>query len=119
MIIRAKQMELLSATVFETFKGRLVRHIQTCFPLQYAALGSSLTRVFVDLGIESARRHGFEGGKDICGYIDLMLVFGPDFDQDRGLPWVRAILEDNGLSRGMKMPRLLQTADTVLRRMSK
>ena len=114
MVIRMKQMEVLSATAFETFKARVAAHIRKCFPQHYAALGVQLTRLLVDLGVASARRHGFQGQKDICGFIDLMLIFGPDFDNDRGLPWCRAILEDNGLPPEMKMPRLRQTADILL-----
>ncbi len=116
MIIRTEQLQSLSAASLENFKTRLVAHIREWFPHQYAVLGDPLTRLLVDLGVESARDRGIEGKRDICGFIDLMLIFGPDFDKDPDLPWARAILDDTNIPSTEKMPRLLETANAVLER---
>lgn len=114
MILRPKQWQILTAVSLRNFKIRLIQHIRECFPREYAALGDPCTRVLVDLGVKLAQNHGFEGKRDICGFIDLMLIFGPDFDKDSKLPWVQTILEDSTLTSEAKMNKLLQKGGEVL-----
>jgi hypothetical protein len=59
-----------------------------------AALSAALD-AFVSDGIQRATAYGIEDNSDITVYLDLMIVFGREFDQ---LPWACAILEDSDIS---------------------
>jgi len=42
-------------------------------------------------GIDRAQAHGIRSKKGVWQYVDLMMVFGGDFDERR--PWASAILQ--------------------------
>ena len=48
----------------------------------------------IHAGIDRAATYGIEAEQDVCAYIDMMVLFGDDFDRDPALPWPRAILRD-------------------------
>lgn len=116
-MIRGTQMDIFAALALNSFRTRLIRHVRVNFPQEYEAIGPRLVHLFLELGIKSARRYGLESERDICGYIDLMLIFGPDFDNDQKIPWAGRLLKDNKLPREAKMPTLLNSATIALKAM--
>jgi hypothetical protein len=118
MLIRKEQLTILTTSSTQKFKNDLVDHIRRCFPRDYSVLGESRTRAFVDAGVDRARRYGFVSKKEICGLIDLMLIFGPRFDDDSRIPWARAILNNRSTTEAAKMQTLVENADAFLRSVS-
>jgi len=47
----------------------------------------------VDRGCERAKAHGLTTERSICRYINLVVLFGINFDRD--LPWAKAVLKEN------------------------
>ena len=48
----------------------------------------------VRYGIDRSRSHGIDLECDVLRYLDLMCVFGVDFDRDPAYPWAARVLED-------------------------
>jgi hypothetical protein len=115
--IRPAQWDSLAAEAFQNFQDQVVAHIRECFPKEFSILGDSHTRLLVNMGAEASLFYEVKGKQDICSFIDLMMIFGPDFDIDPYLPWANAILVDTGLPGSEKMPRLLDRARLELKRL--
>ena len=89
--IRAEQFQLLSHAEVENFEEWMVAHLKRFFPVQCRAVGDSRLRETIQTGIERAARYQITARRDVCKYIDLMVVFGRDFDTDRRYPWANTI----------------------------
>ncbi len=72
----------------------MVVHLNKFFPSQCRAAGETQLRETIQYGVKGAAKHGITAERDVCKYIDLVLVYGRDFDRDPNLPWARRILED-------------------------
>ena len=108
LIISPAQREALSPAAYRAFETRMLEHVGELFPETVEALGASACRGAIRHGIIRGREHGFVSERDLCKYIDLMFVFGRDFDSDPELPWVSPILRDGG--QPSKIEALLQAA---------
>jgi hypothetical protein len=97
VLIRSRQMIAFSRSAMETFEDRVVIHLKKCFPRQCEADGVPKVRETVRYGIERASSYGITAHRDVCKYIDLMFIYGLDFDKDPGLAWPSAVLHDNGM----------------------
>jgi hypothetical protein len=69
----------------------------------------------VQHGIKRAAGYGLTARRDVCKYIDLMIVFGRNFDTDRRYRWAGEILGKRR-NPGVKMQTLFQTAKVRLRK---
>ncbi|MDQ2899899.1 MAG: hypothetical protein M3Y07_08880 [Acidobacteriota bacterium] len=98
MKIRNEQQNAFSAGAIEDFISRMIVHLNECFPEHCEALGDGKTREAVEFGIDRASAHGFIAERDVCKYIDLMFVFGRDFDKDESLRWAESSLRDTDWS---------------------
>ena len=92
--VRSEQYEKLRESVIEQFVGRMVAHVRTYFPQDFASLGEQETRILVRHGIERAESYEIVSERDVCTYVDLMVALGPDFDVDERYPWAADILTD-------------------------
>jgi hypothetical protein len=92
LTIRQAQFAVLSQLEVRKFEDWMLVHLKKFFPKQCAALGDTQLRETVQHGIERAAGHGLTAKRDVCKYIDLMIVFGRDFDADKRLPWAGEIL---------------------------
>ncbi len=76
------------------FEDRMIEHLRRCFPSQFDDPGEEALRELIRAGVDKANGYGFVAERDVCKFIDLMVVFGEKFDKDRSLPWAREILSD-------------------------
>jgi hypothetical protein len=114
LIIRHEQMRVLSFALFERW---MAPHLHQHFPEECARIGDGLLRDLIARGIAKARVYGFTSEPDICRYIDLMVVLGPDFDADPRFPWAADILNSAAFSNpGLRIEMLHQAALNYLRR---
>jgi hypothetical protein len=91
LIIRDQQMRAFELSLFEDW---LVGHLQRHFPDKCLEMDATKINDFIAIGLQKARSHGFYEEPHICHYIDLMMVFGQDFDSNPQLPWVGNILHN-------------------------
>lgn len=91
LTIRKEQLAVLTAEEMKKFENRLLVHVKKCFPEQYKAEGEAKIRKTLQYGVQRAAAHRFSSERDICKYIDLMLVFGSDFDRSS---WASSVLDN-------------------------
>lgn len=110
--ISKETMAVFSAAKTETFVEKMLVHIRKCFPAEYQSLGDPAIQQTIRYGIAGASRYGIQGERDVCKYIDLMLVFGQDFDRD--IPWASRILTERTLAPDYKVFFLYEQAMNLL-----
>lgn len=93
LTIRREQWDLFAKADVERFEDWVHDHVRKFFPAQYRTAGESRIRELIRNGRERAAAHGFMRKRDVCQYIDLMVVLGRDFDSDPALPWAASILQ--------------------------
>jgi hypothetical protein len=109
--LRNDQVRALSEAANTRFENRMMVHVQKFFPRERSALGEDGTRNLIREGMRQAPQYGFHNEREVCQYIDLMVVWGQDFATNERLPWARALLTDPTLTDpAWKMSRLYKTA---------
>jgi hypothetical protein len=114
LLIRPEQLRIFGDFQQERFELWMILHLRKFFPARCQSLGDSRLREFIGYGMKRAARHGFIASRDICKYVDLMMAFGRDFDQDTRLPWAGEILKKRRAPEG-KMALLFRTGICNLR----
>ena len=90
-------MDVLADNAADTFEDKMAAHLNSCFPEQSKAIEETGVRETIRYGVERAGQYGITAQRDVCKYIDLMVVYGRDFDRDPGIPWAASILNDRAL----------------------
>lgn len=114
LTIRKEQYAVFQKVACEDFENRMVSHIEGFFPRCTAQLGEPGVRDFIRYGIQRSASYNFQLEPDVCNYIDLMVVFGRDFDRDPALPWASSILNDPELPGPSAKVYELHNAATAL-----
>jgi hypothetical protein len=96
LVIRRAQMEVFEAAARELFVRRMVAHAWKHFEAQCRSLGDERVAEAVSLGLERARRYGFQSRQAIGNYLNLMFTFGRDFDTDPACRWAYGWLNAEG-----------------------
>jgi hypothetical protein len=113
--IRPAQMQAFSQAEVRKFERWMCAHLRKHFAPQCQALSDAHLRELIGYGIERAARHQITTERDVCKFIDLMLVFGRDFDTDAGVAWAAPILE-TGRTAGSKIRALYAAAESHMGR---
>ena len=92
LTIRTQQMAVFARAETKKFEDRVLIHLEKFFPAQCKALGESKLREMIRYGIKRAAAYGIATEREVYKYVDLMLVFGRDFDTDKRWPWAGEIL---------------------------
>jgi hypothetical protein len=92
LTIRQTQMEAFSRVEIRKFEDWMINHLTQFFLAQCMALGNTQLRELIQDGIKRAAGYGITTQRDVCKFIDLMIVFGRDFDTDRRNAWAHEIL---------------------------
>ena len=115
LTIRQRQMAVFSQVEVQKFEAWVAAHLKRFFPRQCAAVGDLRLQDTVHYGVQRAAAHGITAKCDVCRYIDLMIVFGRDFDTDRRTRWAGQILGHRRPPRA-RMHALLRAAKLQLRK---
>ena len=111
LTIRKEQVEALSAAGVENFIDRAAEHVGKFFPEHVKALSGERLREDIRYGITRAASHGIVSERDVCKYIDLMILYGRDFDKDPNLPWAQSVLRNQAIRNpSSKIERLFKAA---------
>jgi len=105
--LRAAQIDALTEPRLADFAERMRAHVCRCFVATTRTMSDEDIREVIRCGLERAQIHGIDGERGICKYINLMFVFGRDFDRDPRLPWAREILAGARVHRDLSTIELL------------
>jgi Domain of unknown function (DUF4123) len=114
LTMRETQIAAFSRIEVQKFKDWMVVHLNKFFPRECQSAGETQLRETIQYGIKRAASYGISSRQDVCKYIDLMLVFGRDFDKETRFRWASEILGKGGDS-GAKMRSLFREAKFHLR----
>lgn len=97
LTIRKEQFAVFQKVASQNFEDRMLSHIKKCFGKQMEELGQPRMRELIRYGIQRSASYRIRRQRDICIFVDIMILFGRDFDQDPALPWASGILHDKSL----------------------
>ncbi len=78
----------------KNFEDRMVNHLYKCFSGPCKKIGELQVRKAIQHGIERTKKYGIISQRDICKYLNIMFVFGKDFDTNPNFSWARKILSN-------------------------
>jgi hypothetical protein len=110
--IRPEQLVAFEGAEIQKFEDWVFTHLQRFFPGKCAAAGETAMRAMIHEGMQRGSSYGISAKRDLCKYIDLMVVLGRHFDEKA---WAREILAKR-LSPASRIQRLQQAAGALLRR---
>jgi hypothetical protein len=99
--IRAEQMTAFEQAALKTFEEEMVVHLKKFSPQHCEVMGEPRVRSVIELGMERAKTYGFTNRGPVRFYLEMMFMFGSDFDTDPLLPWVVKILNDTATADQM------------------
>lgn len=92
MLIRDEQLVALRGVRQKEYEKRLAAHLRKYFSETCTDLGERGLRDAVRYGIKRAKAYGIQAERDVAKYLNLMFVFGRDFDTDPRFPWAASML---------------------------
>jgi hypothetical protein len=95
------------------FEDWSIDHLKKYFPTQAAAMSATQLREFIQFGVGRAATYGIKARRDVSKYLDMMIVFGRNFDTDFRYSWAGEILRRRGNSK-VTMQAMLDKAKSVL-----
>ena len=111
LTIRKQQLAVFGPLGKKSFEDRMSIHLNKSFPGQCQALGEGKLLDTVQYGTQRAASYHIVCERDVCKYIDLMILFGCDFDKDVNLPWAQSVLCNHAFrDPAVKIDRLLKAA---------
>ena len=93
MKIRAQQMDELKRAALRRFEDEMVQHMKEFSPRHCEVIGEPGVREVIRLGMQRAREHGLTNRGAVRFYIEMMFMFGSDFDTDPQYPWAAEALD--------------------------
>jgi hypothetical protein len=108
--LRQHHTEAFNKDIRRRFEERMYAHVNQFFPAKCQALGEPAVRQWISHGIERAQSYGIVAERDVSKYIDIMFVFGRDFDADPRHPWAAPILKARAVDPTHKTNFLFETA---------
>ena len=111
LTIRKEQMAVFGPLGRKAFEDRMLTHLKKVFPEQSESLGEPKLRETIQYGTQRAAAYRIISERDVCKYIDLMVLYGRDFDKDLNLPWAQVILQNQSIRNpSSKIERLYKAA---------
>lgn len=91
LIITNEQISAMEKVAVRNFESDMVRHLKEFAPYHSEALGEGGIRSVIQFGVSRASRYGFTNRGPVQFYIELIFLFGAEFDTDPMLPWTREL----------------------------
>jgi len=92
--IRKEQMEVFEQAAIRNFEDEMVRHMKKFSLLHCKVIEDNGVREVIRLGIDRSEKYSLTNRGPVRFYIELMFMFGSDFDTDPQYPWAGEILND-------------------------
>jgi hypothetical protein len=110
LTMRQEQCDVLNSDLRRRFIERMMAHLHRCFPHQCESLEEPALRDLIEWGIQRAASYRIIAERDVCRYIDVMMVFGREFDTDPACAWPPPILIASHVDPAVKTEVLFQEA---------
>ncbi len=114
LVIRSAQWSMFSKSEVRKFEDWMVQHLRKFFPSQCNAMGEARLRETIQFGTARAASHGLTVKRDVCKYIDVLVVLGRYFEEKRQYGWAARILEQR-IAPGWKAQALLDAGVRYLK----
>jgi hypothetical protein len=99
LTIRRAQLEILARRNDAGAEDRALRHLRNCIPEVCASLSEDELRGIVQWGRKRSLSYGVDREVDFFRYLNLMFMFGFQFDTDPRYPWAARTLAAEKHSR--------------------
>jgi hypothetical protein len=109
VVIREAQIETLRRSTLRAFENEMVEHLARFSPPLFKAAGAEQLREVIRWGMKRAVGYGITLRGPVRLYLELMLLFGSQFDTDPQYPWAAEVLKDQ------EIPSQMQRADHLYR----
>ena len=110
--IRQEQMSVFSDYMNESFARRAALYLRVNHPNATDSLTAVELHEFIDTGVDRAAKHSLTRENEIGVFLELMLLFGVDFDQTTA--WAAELLQNSDLSAADKLDRLQEYRDAAI-----
>lgn len=97
--IRAQQFESFESVAHSQFEELMLAHLKEFAPTHAEGVGEEGLRRLIRLGLQRASTYGFTVRGAVRFYIEMMVMFGSDFDTDPLLHWANRGLRRPGPSQ--------------------
>ena len=87
-------MAVFEQAALKRFEDEMLEHIKTYFPNHWRIIGETQLRKVIQYSVSQAEQYGLTTQREVCLYLNLMLLLGSDFDTDVQLPWAEEVLMD-------------------------
>lgn len=95
-------MEVFEELALRNYEDEMVQHIKQSTPKHSETIGEPAVRQVIRIGIERAKEYDLTNRGPGRFYIELMFMFGSDFDTDPQYPWAEEILSDSEITDQME-----------------
>jgi hypothetical protein len=102
MKIRREQMAILEQAALKRFEDEMAVHLRKFAPKHSQVIGEDAVRRVVRIGIERAARYGLTNRGPVRFYLELIFMFGSEFDTDPLLAWAGGCLRDPSVDDQME-----------------
>jgi hypothetical protein len=110
VLIRAGQVASFSRLASQKFVDRVLAHWSRCFADSIKDLDPRELETLAMAGIDKAARYSITSERDVCEFLDVMLIFGTNFDDDARYVWFRHALRSPFLSEPSERVSYLKEA---------
>lgn len=98
LVIKSDQVDVFRDASLKRFEDEMVEHVKAFFPNHYNAMQEGNVRKTIQYGYLRASTYGFTTIRNVCLYLNNMLLLGSNFDVDPQYPWARKILIDENIT---------------------
>ena len=95
--INSEQMGAFRQAAIRRFEDEMVIHLYQFHPKHSDVLGEVGVRQVIRYGMDKAKAHGFTNRGPVRFYLELINMFGCDFDTDPQYPWAAKVLNNKRL----------------------
>ena len=114
LTIRPEQIAVFSEAEVQKFEDWTLAHLKRFFPKECAESGEARIRRRIRDGTNRAATYGITSKRDVCKFIDLIMMLGPHFESDPRFPWAMEILE-RAVDSASKIAALTDYTESALR----
>ena len=108
LTIRKEQVEKLGEYITETFVLNTIKQLREKYTRETNNKDDNNLLDFIHHGIEKAEKHNIIERRDIVIYLEYMLIYGEDFDTDKGNKWAIKVFRIKNLTGEEKIIQLLK-----------
>jgi hypothetical protein len=109
--IREEQMNVFSDYMNKSFVSRVVQYLRERHPNAADSMTAVELHEFIESGVDRAARYSLIRENEIGVFLELMLLFGMDFDHKTD--WAAEVLQNPDLSVAEKLTRLHEHRDNA------